>query len=68
LTQLAACSLLCNLAAKLCQDVLGALVDGAMPFSEAACDVVKDALVVLASKEIKLAAVRKHQGAAGTAQ
>jgi hypothetical protein len=41
--------------ARLCQEVLGGAVDGALPLAEPACaEVLGDALRVLASKEIKV--------------
>jgi len=45
-------------AARLCQEILGGAADGALPLSECS-DVIGDALRILASKDIKVAASAK---------
>jgi condensin-2 complex subunit D3 len=53
-------------AARLCQEVLGGAADGGLPLSDPGCaEVVGDALRVLASKDIKVAAARGGGGASG---
>eukprot|EP00026_Physarum_polycephalum_P000676 Phypoly_transcript_00677.p1 GENE.Phypoly_transcript_00677~~Phypoly_transcript_00677.p1 ORF type:complete len:1381 (+),score=215.83 Phypoly_transcript_00677:207-4145(+) len=46
-----------QLTAKICQEVIGDLVDGKMALSQSA-DVLQDSLLILASKEIKLSSSR----------
>lgn len=40
--------------AKLCQDVLGSIVEGALPVDEDTFDLIKDTLIILASQAIKI--------------
>ena len=55
-----------NTTCKLCQDVLGAVVDGDLPLtgegSDAVASVIKDALLILAGKSIKLRVTRAPAG------
>ncbi|KAL5008695.1 hypothetical protein ScPMuIL_014276 [Solemya velum] len=44
--------------AKICQEVLGAVVDGVMPLDEDSSALMQDALGILSSKEIKLSSLR----------
>ncbi|KAK7500453.1 hypothetical protein BaRGS_00008360, partial [Batillaria attramentaria] len=47
-----------NLTAKISQEVLGAFVDGILPFDEDSHNLLQDTLAILSSKEIKLASLR----------
>eukprot|EP00051_Salpingoeca_urceolata_P018087 m.251934 g.251934 ORF g.251934 m.251934 type:complete len:323 (+) comp19118_c0_seq5:3387-4355(+) len=47
---------------QLCQDVLGAVVDGALPLTEASHSLVQDALRILPAKELKF---KSQRGGAG---
>jgi condensin-2 complex subunit D3 len=49
-----------QLAAKLCQEVLGSLVDGTLSLNDDTSPIVKDTLQVLTSKEIKLKSLSKN--------
>ena len=49
---------------KLCEEVLGAVADGALPLDDCH-DVLEDALHVLASKEIRLSAAQRFGAGAG---
>ena len=51
-----------QITSKLCEDVLGAVADGAMGL-DACQDVLDDALHILSSKEIKLSAAQRFGGA-----
>jgi len=51
--------------AKLCQDILGAVVEGSLAPTDATHEVIKDTLVILASSHIKLKSLR---GAARNAE
>ena len=42
------------------QDVLGGVVDGVIPLDDDSVGVVKDALAILACKEIKLSSLRRY--------
>jgi condensin-2 complex subunit D3 len=53
-----------QITSKLCEEILGAVADGALPLSESE-DVLDDALFILASKEIKLSAVQRFAHASG---
>jgi condensin-2 complex subunit D3 len=53
-----------HIAAKLAQEVLGALVEGVFPLDAASAPVIKDALLVLASPHIKMS-TGKRGAAAG---
>ena len=48
-----------QLTAKLCQEVLGGVVDGAIPLDDDSASVVRDTLSILTSKEIKLSSLRR---------
>ena len=48
-----------QLTAKLCQEVLGGVVDGAIPLDDDTASVVRDTLGILTSKEIKLSSLRR---------
>ncbi|XP_077978206.1 condensin-2 complex subunit D3-L-like [Glandiceps talaboti] len=48
-----------QLTAKLCQEILGGVVENVIPYDEDSCDLLKDALTVLASKEIKLKSLKR---------
>ena len=41
------------------QEVIGGLVDGAIPLDDEGVGVIKDTLAILASKEIKLTTLRR---------
>ncbi|XP_077865348.1 condensin-2 complex subunit D3-L-like [Saccoglossus kowalevskii] len=43
---------------KLCQEVLGSVADNLMPYDENSCNLLRDSLAILASKEIKLTSLR----------
>ena len=45
---------------SLLQDVLGGVVDGVIPLDDDSVGVVKDALAILACKEIKLSSLRRY--------
>ena len=49
-----------QLTAKLCQEVLGGVVDGAVPLDDESAGVVRDTLAILISKEIKLSSLRRY--------
>ncbi|XP_065903031.1 condensin-2 complex subunit D3-L-like isoform X3 [Dysidea avara] len=49
-----------QLSAKLCQEVLGAMVDNILPFDDATFPLIRDALFVLASKDIKLSSFQSE--------
>ncbi|XP_064384274.1 condensin-2 complex subunit D3-L-like isoform X2 [Halichondria panicea] len=51
-----------HLIGRLCQEVLGGLVDGAIPLDNDSVGVVKDTLAILACKEIKLSSLRRNVG------
>ena len=42
------------------QDILGGVVDGVIPLDDDSVGVVKDALAILACKEIKLSSLRRY--------
>ncbi|KAL3841668.1 hypothetical protein ACJMK2_019782 [Sinanodonta woodiana] len=47
-----------QLTAKMVQEVLGGVVDGLLPLKDSTCHILKDALVILSSKEIKLSTLK----------
>ncbi|KAK3583282.1 hypothetical protein CHS0354_011171 [Potamilus streckersoni] len=47
-----------QLTAKLVQEVLGGVVDGLLPLNDSTCHILKDTLVILSSKEIKLSTLK----------
>jgi hypothetical protein len=50
-------------AGKLVMGVLGSLVDGKLPINDSTSDVIKDTLVILSSKHIKMTAIKRGSSA-----
>jgi condensin-2 complex subunit D3 len=51
-----------QLTAKLCQEVLGGVVDKVILLDESSIPVIRDTLAILTSKEIKLSSLRRNMG------